>query len=49
MYGFIGVGLVTWIFNIYDAYKISNDVDYGNNLKMSFIDKQIYISYSKIY
>lgn len=50
MYSFLGIGLMTWLFNIYDAYKISNNINYEDtNLKMSFIDKKIYISYSKRY
>lgn len=49
MYSFIGLGLVTWIFNIYDAYKIDKKVNSDNSLKMSFINKKIYVSYSKRY
>lgn len=50
MYYFMGLGVITWVCNIYDAYKISKNVDYEeSNLKMSFIDKKIYISYSKRY
>jgi hypothetical protein len=50
MYCFMGLGLATWILNIYDAYKISNKSDYKEpNLKMSFLNNKIYISYSKRY
>jgi len=50
MYCFMGLGLATWIFNIYDAYKISNSLDDTNTgLKVAFVDKKIYFAYSKAY
>ncbi len=51
MYLCVGVGLLFWIYNIYDTYKTADKYlyDADNKIKMSFYDKKIYLSYVKTY
>ena len=49
MYVFIGIGLVNWVYSIYDAYKSGDEYFYTQDraVSMMFNDNNIYITYSR--
>ena len=52
MHIFMAVGVITWMYSIYDAYKMGNDVRYSKNFEKKTIsmfveNKSLYIMYNK--